>query len=83
MTIYIDKIIVSFSENENCCCEYEMIDIRYCPNYQICRSHLMLRTFNKNKEYNKLCRRRLDSMNRCKQSSSLYNDFKRKVAKNF
>ena len=68
MIIYVDKIIVSFSENENCCCEYEMIDIRYCPNCQIRRSHLKFKSFNKNKEYDKLCRRCLDGMNRCKEN---------------
>ena len=63
MTIYVDKIIVSFSDNDKRFCKYEISDIRYCPNCQICRVHLRFKNLNKNKEYNKLCGRCLDSMN--------------------
>ena len=73
MTVYVDEIIVSFADNDKCFYEHEIHDIRYCPNCQICRSHLMFKSLNKNKEYNKLCRRCLNSMN----------GFKRKVLKTF
>ena len=54
MTVYVDKIIVSFADNDKCFCEHEIHDIRDCPNCQICRSHLMFKSLNKNKEYNKV-----------------------------
>ena len=73
MTIYVDKIIVSFADNDKCFCVNEISDIRYCSNCQICRSHLMFTSLNKSEEYNKLCRRCLNSMN----------GFKRKVFQTF
>ena len=69
MTIYVDKIIVSFDLGGKSNCECEISNIRYCPNCQICRSHLMFKSLKKSKEYNELCRRCLNSMN----------GFKRKV----
>ena len=69
MPVYVDKIIVSFDLGDKSDCECEIGNIRYCPNCQICRNHLMFKSLNKSKEYNKLCRRCLNSMN----------GFKRKV----
>ena len=62
MTIYVDKIIVSFDLSDKSDCECKISNIRYCPNCQICRSRLMFKSLNKSKEYNKLCRRCLNSM---------------------
>ena len=68
MTIYVDTIIVSFYDSNKCLCEHEIHDIRYCPNCQICRYIKYFRSLNKNKEYNKLCSRCLDSMNAFKRN---------------
>ena len=68
MTIYTDKIIVSFYDNEKRFSECELDDIRYCPSCKICRSHHYFKSRNKNIEYNKLCRRCLDSMYKYKRT---------------
>ena len=62
MPVYVDEIIVSFDLGDKSDCECEIGYIRYCPNCQICRNHLMFKSLNKSKEYNKLCRRCLNSM---------------------
>ena len=69
MPVYVDEIIVSFDLGDKSDGECEIDNIRYCPNCQRCRNHLMFKSLNKSKEYNKLCRRCLNSMN----------GFKRKV----
>ena len=79
MTIYVDKIIVSFDLSDKSDCECEISNIRYCPNCQICRSRLMFKSLNKSKEYNTLlCRRCLNSMKGFKR-----NFFKKTFKKSF
>ena len=75
MTIYVDNFIVSFNVNDKYECEYILHDIKYCPNCQICRDINYFRSLNKSKEYNKSCRRCLNSING-------YKGFKREVFKN-
>ena len=68
MVRYVDKIIVSFYANDKCDCESELDNIRYCPSCKICRNHHYFESKNKNIEYNKLCRRCLDSMHKYKRT---------------
>ena len=64
MCIYVDKIVVSFFDTDDNDCHYGLNDIRYCPNCKICKNIEAFKSYKKNKEYNKICRRCLDSMNR-------------------
>ena len=64
MCIYVDKIVVSFFATDDNDCHYGINDIRYCPHCKICKSIELFKSHNKNKEYNKICRRCLDSMSR-------------------
>ena len=66
MVRYVDEIIVSFYVTDKCHCECNLDDIRYCPSCKICRNHQYFKSRNKNIDYNKLCRRCLDSMNKYK-----------------
>ena len=84
MAIYVDEIIVSFNINDgirsipsgqsrvNYKYEYKLNDIKYCPNCKICRDIQCFRSLNKSKEYNKLCRRCLNSTKGYKQKQCLY-----------
>ena len=85
MTIYVDKIIVSFDISNTGECECEMSDIRYCPKCKLYKDIKMLKSLNTNVDYNKLCReclarqlpmrrRCLNIMNGNKTKSTLYND---------
>ena len=76
MPVYVDEIIVSFDLGDESDCECEIGNIRYCPNCQRCRNHLMFKSLNKSKEYNKLCRRCLNSMNGFKRKV-FYKTFKK------
>ena len=40
---------------------YNLNDIKYCPSCKICRDMQCFRSLNKNKYYNNLCRRFLNS----------------------
>ena len=68
MTIYVDEIIVSFYVNGKCCPHCDLDSIRYCPSCKICRNHHYFKSRNKNIEYNNLCRRCLDSLNKYKST---------------
>ena len=62
MTIYTDKIIVSFSNN-NDGFNYASLEIRLCP---LCKSYKEKENFishQKSKEFNIICRRCLDKQN--------------------
>ena len=63
MTIYTDKIIVSFSDIDKTEYIYCCLEIRYCP---LCKSYKEkenFRSFQKSKEFNIICRRCLDKQN--------------------
>ena len=75
MAIYVDEIVVSFNITENYKYEYKLNDIKYCPNCKICRDIQCFRSLNKGKEYNKLCRRCLNSTKGYKQKLCLYKGF--------
>ena len=75
MAIYVDEIIVSFNVNDNYKHEYKLNDIKYCPNCKICRDIQCFRSLNKSKEYNKLCRRCLNSTKGYKQKLCLLKGF--------
>ena len=63
MTIYTDKIVVSFYHNDNNECIYNSVKIGYCP---LCKSYKEIenfRSFQKSKEFNIICRRCLDKQN--------------------
>ena len=63
MTIYTDKIVVSFCHNDNNECSYNSITIRLCP---LCKSYKEIENFishQKSKEFNIICRRCLDKQN--------------------
>ena len=71
MTIYTDKIIVSFSHN----CDgfsYYFLEVRVCPVCNVCKEMENFISLQKHKDYNIVCRRCLD-----RQSSE------RKVFKSF
>ena len=63
MTIYTDKIVVSFCYNDNNECSYNSITIRLCP---LCKSYKEIENFishQKSKDFNIICRRCLDKQN--------------------
>ena len=63
MQIHVDEIFVY---------EYKLNVIKYCPNCKICLDIQCFRSLNKHKEYNKVCRRCLDSTKGYKQNLCLY-----------
>ena len=68
MTIYTDKIIVSFSNN-NDGFNYTSLEIRLCP---LCKSYKEIESFishQKSKEFNIICRRCLDKQNSCRKNA--------------
>ena len=75
MCIYVDEIIVSFDFNDSYKYEYKLNDIKYCPNCKICRDTKFFSSLNKNKDYNKLCRRCLNNTKGYKQKLCLYKGF--------
>ena len=83
MTIYVDEIIVSFNINDNFKYEYKLNDIKYCPNCKISRDLQCFRSLNKNNDYNKLCRRCLNSTKGYEQQLCFYTVFKRVFPSNF
>ena len=63
MTIFTDKIEVSFSDTDIAECSYYCLEIKYCP---LCKSYKEkenFRSFQKSKEFNIICRRCLDKQN--------------------
>ena len=63
MTIYTDKIEVSFSDTDKTEYIFCCLEIRHCP---LCKSYKEkenFRSFQKSKEFNIICRRCLDKQN--------------------
>ena len=73
MTIYTDKIIVSFFDNEECKDEY--LELRFCPFCKMCKDKELFRSFNNNVDYNKTCRRCLDKAIFLKVKRKFYQNF--------
>ena len=62
MTIYTDKIIVSFSNNyDGFSCNF--LEVRVCPVCKVCTEIENFISLQKHKEYNTICRRCLDKQN--------------------
>ena len=62
MTIYTDKIVVSFSNNYDGF-SYNFLEVRFCPICKVCKEIEYFKSLQKNKEYNIVCRRCLDKQN--------------------
>ena len=70
MTIYTDKIVVSFYHNDSNECSYNSITIQFCP---LCKSYKEIENFishQKSKEFNIICRRCLDKQNSYRKTQS-------------
>ena len=63
MTIYTDKIEVSFSVNDKTEYVYCCLEIRYCPLGKAYKEKENFRSRQKSKEFNIICRRCLDKQN--------------------
>ena len=61
MTIYTDKIIVSFSNNSEY--NYGCLEVRVCPIRKVYKEIENFKSLQKHKEYNIVCRRCLDKQN--------------------
>ena len=62
MTIYTDKIIVSFSHNyDEFSCNF--LEVKVCPICNVCKEMESFISLQKNKDYNIVCRRCLDKQN--------------------
>ena len=61
MTIYTDKIIVSFSNNNDY--NYSSLEIKVCPICKVYKEIENFKSLQKHKEYNIVCRRCLDKQN--------------------
>ena len=62
MTIYTDKIIVSFSNNfDGFSCNF--LEVRVCPLCKVCKEIENFLSLQKQKDYNIVCRRCLDRQN--------------------
>ena len=59
MTIYTDKIIVSFSHNYDGF-RYNFLKLKVCPVCSVCKEIENFISLQKNKDYNIVCRRCLD-----------------------
>ena len=77
MPIHVDEIILSFNVNDKYECECKLNDSKYCPTCKICRDIQCFLSLNKNKDYNKLCRRCLNNTKGYKQNLCLFKDFER------
>ena len=66
------RLILMITINMN-----KLNDIKYCPYCKICRDIQCFRSLNKNKDYNKLCRRCLNSTKGYEQQLCLHTVFKR------
>ena len=62
MTIYTDKIIVSFSNNFDGF-SHNFLEVRVCPVCKVCKEIENFISLQKHKEYNTVCRRCLDKQN--------------------
>ena len=63
MTIYTDKIEVSFSDTDIAECSYCCLEIRYCPLCKAYKEKENFRSRQKSKDFNIICRRCLDKQN--------------------
>ena len=63
MTIYTEKIIVSFSNNFENEFNYNCLEVKVCPLCKLCKELGNFTSFQKNKKYNNVCRRCLDKQN--------------------
>ena len=61
MTIYTDKIIVSFFATDNDGIDYGRFELKYCSQCKLCKDKELFRSRCVNIEYNKICRRCLDN----------------------
>ena len=63
MTIYTDKIVVSFYHNDSNECSHNSITIQFCPLCKAYKEKENFRSRQKSKDFNIICRRCLDKQN--------------------
>ena len=71
MTIYTDKIIVSFSNNYDGF-SHNFLEVRVCPVCNVCKEMENFISLQKHKEYNIVCRRCLDRQNDNRKNAKFY-----------
>ena len=70
MTIYTDKIIVSFSNNFDGF-SHNFLEVRVCPVCNVCKEMESFISLQKSKEFNIVCRRCLDKQNSYRKNAKL------------